>query len=115
MNKQMTERPTQPPEEALKETPRIGSVDVEVFSRNVARLVEEGGKALAAYLKPRESGEIKDNTAEGIAEVVKTLAKVLEYWLADPERASELQSSLGKYRPDETIVKLVQRALRQSD
>jgi poly[(R)-3-hydroxyalkanoate] polymerase subunit PhaC len=96
MNKQMTERPSQPPMEALKETPKIGSVDIEAFSRNVARLVEEGGKALAAYLKPRESGAIKDGAADGIAEVVKTLAKVLEYWLADPQRASELQSSLGK-------------------
>ena len=35
---------------------KIGSVDVEVFSRNLARLVEEGGRALAAYLKPREEG-----------------------------------------------------------
>jgi poly[(R)-3-hydroxyalkanoate] polymerase subunit PhaC len=100
MNEETTERPSQPPKEAskqaLKETPKIGGVDVEAFSRNVARLVEEGGKALAAYLKPRESGEIKDSTAEGIAEVVKTLATVVEYWLADPQRAAELQSSLGK-------------------
>ena len=33
---------------------KIGSVDVEEFSRNFARLIEEGGRALAAYLKPRE-------------------------------------------------------------
>ncbi|HEX8828638.1 MAG TPA: class I poly(R)-hydroxyalkanoic acid synthase, partial [Xanthobacteraceae bacterium] len=33
---------------------KIGTVDIEAFSRNLARLVEEGGRALAAYLKPRE-------------------------------------------------------------
>ena len=27
-----------------------GSADVEEFARNIARMVEEGGKALAAYL-----------------------------------------------------------------
>src|SRR5947209_2235805 len=34
-----------------------GAVDVEKFSKNIARMVEEAGKALAAYLKPREEGE----------------------------------------------------------
>ena len=28
------------------------------FAKNIARMVEEGGKALAAYLKPREEGQI---------------------------------------------------------
>jgi polyhydroxyalkanoate synthase len=92
----MNKAPTEPVAKAPTEPVKIGGVDVETFARNVARLVEEGGKALAAYLKPRESGEIKDATAEAIADVVKTLGHVLEYWLADPQRAVELQSSLGK-------------------
>src|SRR5215510_2476047 len=29
------------------------AVDIEAFSRNIARMVEQGGRALAAYLKPR--------------------------------------------------------------
>ena len=37
-----------------------GAVDVEEFARNLARMVEEGGKALAAYLKPREEGQRRD-------------------------------------------------------
>ena len=32
----------------------IGAGDIERFSRNLARLVEEGGRALAAYLRPRD-------------------------------------------------------------
>ena len=75
---------------------KIGAVDVEEFSRNLARLVEEGGRALSAYLKPREEGRKTDGTAEDVAEVVKTLGRVAEYWLGDPQRASELQARLGK-------------------
>jgi len=76
--------------------PRITSVDIEAFSRNLARLVEESGKALAAYLKPREEGKIKPELAEDISDVVRTVTQILEYWLSDPKRAVELQTSLGR-------------------
>ncbi len=66
---------------------KIGGVDVEEFSRNLARLVEEGGRALAAYLKPREDGHKSNELAEEVGEVVKTLGQVAEYWLEDPQRA----------------------------
>ena len=33
---------------------------------NIARAMESGGRALAAYLKPRESGEVKDKSTEEI-------------------------------------------------
>jgi polyhydroxyalkanoate synthase len=74
---------------------RIGPVDVEVFSRNLARIIEQGGRALAAYLKPREEGRDDSDLAEEVAEVVRTLSHVAEYWLADPQRALELQARLG--------------------
>jgi polyhydroxyalkanoate synthase len=83
--------PSEPPSEPIKS----GSADIEEVARNVARMVEEGGKALAAYLKPREEGQAGDQYAE-IADVVKTLGQVADYWLRDPQRALELQSSLGK-------------------
>jgi len=75
---------------------KIGTVDVEEFSRNLARLVEEGGRALAAYLKPREEGRASNDLAEEMTEVFKTLGHVAEYWLADPQRAVELQTRLGR-------------------
>lgn len=75
---------------------QIGAVDVEVFSRNVARLIEEGGKALAAYMRPREQGAVKGDGSEDIADAVKTIGKVMEYWLVDPQRALELQAGLGR-------------------
>jgi polyhydroxyalkanoate synthase len=75
---------------------KIGSVDVEEFSRNLARLIEEGGRALAAYLKPREEGRNSNALAEEVGEVVKTLGQVAEYWLEDPQRALEVQARLGR-------------------
>jgi poly[(R)-3-hydroxyalkanoate] polymerase subunit PhaC len=74
----------------------LGNVDIEALSRNVVRLIEEGGKALAAYLKPREEGKIKTELAEDITDAVKSLGRVAEYWLSDPQRAFELQTSLGR-------------------
>jgi poly[(R)-3-hydroxyalkanoate] polymerase subunit PhaC len=85
-----------PVKEPVMEPAKIGSVEVEAFAHNIARLVEEGGKALAAYMKPREEGKIKSETADDVAEVVKTIGQVLEYWLSDPQRALELQTSLGR-------------------
>src|SRR5208282_5482155 len=75
---------------------KIGTVDVEEFSRNLARLVEEGGRALAAYLKPCEEGRNTNERAEEVTEIVKTLGQVAEYWLEDPQRTVEMQTRLGK-------------------
>jgi polyhydroxyalkanoate synthase len=69
---------------------------LEELAKNLARMIEEGGKALAAYLKPRERGRIESDHAEFV-DMVKTLGHVAEYWLSDPQRAFELQSTLGKH------------------
>src|SRR5262245_42739705 len=58
----------------------ITAVDIETFAKNAARLIEEGGKAMAAYLKPREEGQVKSDLPDEVADVVKTLGQVLEYW-----------------------------------
>jgi len=75
---------------------KLGNVDIEALSRNIARLIEEGGKALAAYLKPREEGKIKTELGEDITDAIKSLGRVAEYWLSDPQRAFDLQTSLGR-------------------
>jgi polyhydroxyalkanoate synthase subunit PhaC len=86
----MNKAPDQPVE------PEDRAVDVELFARNLARMVEEGGKALAAFLRPREQGEVKDEFADQVNDAVKTLGQVAEYWLSDPARTVELQASLGR-------------------
>ena len=78
------------------EPAKIGSVDVEVFSRNLARLIEESGKALAAYLRPREQGKVDGDLTADVTDVVRTIGQVAEYWLSDPKRALELQTNLGR-------------------
>jgi len=83
-------------EQHTAEPPKIRAVDVEVFAKNLARLVEEGGRALSAYMRPREQGLTKDAPSPEMGDAVKTLASVAEYWLADPNRALELQTNLGK-------------------
>jgi polyhydroxyalkanoate synthase subunit PhaC len=70
--------------------------DAEAFAMNVARAMECGGKALAAYLKPRDIGEVKDKPSEEMTEVIKTLSTVAEYWLSDNERSSDLQTRIAK-------------------
>jgi polyhydroxyalkanoate synthase len=75
---------------------KVGAVDVEAFAKNLARMVEEGGKALAAYLKPREAGQIQPGPSDELTDMVKTIGEVAEYWLSDPQRAVELQSRLGQ-------------------
>ncbi len=75
---------------------KFGAADIERFSHNLARLVEQSGRALAAYLRPREQGRIHDDLAPEIGEVAKTLGQVAEYWLSDPQRTAELQNRLGK-------------------
>ena len=81
----------------VPETPPARSrLDIETLARNVARLIEEGGKVLAAYLRPREEGQVDGELTEQITDVVKTLGRVAEYWLSDPQRSVELQSRLAK-------------------
>ncbi|ADH88672.1 poly(R)-hydroxyalkanoic acid synthase, class I [Ancylobacter novellus DSM 506] len=86
--------PAAPSPVAAPEVPRSGPIDLEAFAGNLARMMEEGGKAMAAYLRPREDGRIKDDVAEDIADVMKTIGNVAEYWLADPQRTVDAQSRL---------------------
>jgi polyhydroxyalkanoate synthase len=68
--------------------------DQEAFARNIARALEQGGRALAAYLKPHEQGKPADLIAEATTEVMKTLGKIGEYWTSDPARLMEAQTRL---------------------
>ncbi|EHK55013.1 class I poly(R)-hydroxyalkanoic acid synthase [Allomesorhizobium alhagi] len=68
--------------------------DPERFALNVARTIEQAGKAAAAWAEPREKGEVRDGVAEPMADMVKTFSKLTEYWLSDPSRALEAQTRL---------------------
>jgi polyhydroxyalkanoate synthase len=66
----------------------------EAFAQNLAKTLENAGKALAAYIEPREKGEITHDSTDELTGVIKTLAQVGEYWVSDPQRAVEAQSRL---------------------
>ena len=68
-------------------------LDMDAFANNLAQLVEEGGKALAAYIRPREAGKT-DDLANEVQDAVRTIGTVAQFWLADPQRTVEAQSRL---------------------
>jgi len=70
--------------------------DPETFAMNLARAMENSGKALAAYLKSIESGEVKDKPPSELTEVIKTFTAVAEYWLSDQDRSTDLQAKIAK-------------------
>ena len=82
--------------DVVVETKDTKKFDPEAFAMNIAKAMENSGRALAAFLKPRESGELKDNPPNEIAEVVKTFTAVAEYWLTDNARSSDLQTRIAK-------------------
>jgi polyhydroxyalkanoate synthase len=68
--------------------------DFERIAYNMARLVEQGGKALAATLKPPELGETKSDLSIEISNAIRSIGKVTEHWLSDPARTVEAQTAL---------------------
>ncbi|MCE7030041.1 class I poly(R)-hydroxyalkanoic acid synthase [Jiella avicenniae] len=68
--------------------------DPEAFGLNMARMLEQIGKAAAAWVAPREKGDFVDGGPVQISEVVQTLSRVSEYWMTDPARAMEAQTNL---------------------
>ncbi|MBO6716557.1 MAG: class I poly(R)-hydroxyalkanoic acid synthase [Rhizobiaceae bacterium] len=68
--------------------------DPERFALNFARMIEEAGKAAAAWAEPREKGEIRDTISDPVADMVRTFSKLTEFWLSDPSRALEAQTRL---------------------
>jgi polyhydroxyalkanoate synthase len=96
-------KPQPPKDDARKtEAPKpadpmqIAGLDVEKLTQNVGRIIEESGKAVAAYLKPREDGRAKVDYADQISDMVKTLGHVAQYWMEDPQRAVHAQSQLAQ-------------------
>ena len=72
------------------------ALDVEALAHNIAQAIEQGGKALAAYIAPRQSGEIKTTVAAEIGEMARSIGRVVDYYMADPQRAFAAQTALSK-------------------
>ena len=67
----------------------------ERLAQNVTRMMTEGSRVMAAYMKPLEAGENPNNPANEMVDAVRSLGKVAEYWLSDPFRAMQAQTALN--------------------
>jgi polyhydroxyalkanoate synthase len=86
-------RPSLPAKAAEAE---FNGPDFERIAYNMARLMEQGGKALAACLRPPETGETSPPAAATeISDALRSLSKVAEHWWSDPAKSLEAQSSLA--------------------
>ena len=68
--------------------------DPQAFAMNLARAMENLGKAASEWLAPRERGEIPQTAASPVSDLFQTLSDVAEYWMADPKRSVEAQTHL---------------------
>jgi polyhydroxyalkanoate synthase subunit PhaC len=92
----MTDVTTKAPVTSQVESQVTSKFDPEAFAMNFAKAMENSGRALAAYLQPREDGEARDKPPNELTELVKTLSAVAQYWLSDQDRASEVQAKMAK-------------------
>jgi polyhydroxyalkanoate synthase len=82
----------EPPAASL-DNERATGPDFERLSYNLARFLEQGGRALAAFFKPGEKGTKTDVTAE-MTDAFRSFSRIAEHWLSDPARSLEAQSAL---------------------
>jgi polyhydroxyalkanoate synthase len=69
--------------------------DFNLLSRNLAQMIGEGGKVLAAYFRPLEDGDF-GQPGEDIARMAATLGRIAEYYLSDAQRALAAQAALSR-------------------
>jgi len=65
----------------------------EEFSRNMLKLMEEGGRVLSGLLE-RSNGNGPYSFSSEITEATKLFSEVAQHWLADPGKASATQGAL---------------------
>ncbi len=69
--------------------------DFEKLAFNAARFLEQGGKALAAYLKPLENGKTaKTDMSETVTAAARSIGKVAEHWMSNPGRLAQAQAAI---------------------
>ncbi|HET6377487.1 MAG TPA: class I poly(R)-hydroxyalkanoic acid synthase [Methylocella sp.] len=68
--------------------------DFDRLAQNLARLLEQCGRALTAYFKPAGPEEHAEVSTE-FADAIRSLGRIAEHWVSDPARALQAQSSLA--------------------
>src|SRR5262245_53969376 len=68
--------------------------DPEEFTRNMLRLMEEGGKAMAQIFGRADAKAGPYSAASEVTEAAKIICDVAQQWMSDPSRALEAQGEL---------------------
>ena len=68
--------------------------DPQRFAENMGRLMEETGKAVAAWMEPRLSGERPLDSPDEAARMMRTFAEVQQAWLKQPHKLMEAYGQL---------------------
>jgi polyhydroxyalkanoate synthase len=60
--------------------------DPDALAHNLAGAFAEAGRAASLWLGPRSTGETPHDATEDLARILRTVARVAEWWLSEPDR-----------------------------
>ncbi len=72
----------------------LGGGEFEAAAENLAKLVDQGRRVLAAAMSASDLNETRSELAVNVADATKTLGLVAEYWMMQPERVAKAQADL---------------------
>jgi polyhydroxyalkanoate synthase len=84
----------QPPELGAKTEQHSPRPNFDELAANFGRLADEAARATNAYIKPLVGASPSNLLSVEVTEMARTLGKVAETWLAEPQRAIEAQTRL---------------------
>lgn len=68
--------------------------DPEKLAANLARTIEEAGKAAGFWSRARESGMVSDSSFDPFADMLRVFGALGQYWFGEPSRSFEAQTRL---------------------
>jgi polyhydroxyalkanoate synthase len=68
--------------------------DPQKFAQNMARLVEETGKAVTAFVEPRISNPAQGLASDDLARLMNAFSQVQQAWLVQPQKFMKAQADL---------------------
>jgi polyhydroxyalkanoate synthase len=72
----------------------VFSGEFDTAAENMAKLVDQGRRVMAAAMSAPDLAETRSELAVNVADATKTLGVVAEYWMTQPERAAMAQADL---------------------
>jgi polyhydroxyalkanoate synthase subunit PhaC len=82
----------------LRATPGFGFEihDPQRFAQNMARLVEETGKAVTAFVEPRMTDPTRGLVPEDLTPMMNAFMQVQQAWITQPQKLMEAQTDLWR-------------------